>query len=125
MTTSSAQPISLPTSSNTITLTSSDFASLTTSSISTVTITNGGSGYTIGGGITISPLPTISITDLSSSNFTFHIPTEWDDKFPEWDRVQNMCDQYPGLKIAFEKFKTVYKLVKDDYDTPKDKRPKP
>jgi hypothetical protein len=36
-----------------------------------------------------------------------------------------MCEQYPGLKIAFEKFKTTYYLVKDDYDTPEDKRPKP
>jgi len=36
-----------------------------------------------------------------------------------------MCDEYPGLKIAFEKFKTTYKLVKDDYDTPKDKRKTP
>jgi hypothetical protein len=54
--------------------------------------------------------------------FTYHISSEWNGTFPEWNRVQNMCEQYPGLKIAFEKFKTVYKLVKDDYDTPKDKK---
>jgi hypothetical protein len=51
--------------------------------------------------------------------------TEWVDGFPGWERIQNMCDEYPGLKIAFEKFKTTYKLVKDDYDTPKDKRKTP
>jgi hypothetical protein len=53
------------------------------------------------------------------------MPQEFVDSFPEWARVEKMCEEYPGLKIAFEKFKTVYKLVKDDYDTPKDKRPKP
>jgi hypothetical protein len=36
-----------------------------------------------------------------------------------------MCDEYPGLKIAYEKFVTTYKLVKDHYDTPEDQRPKP
>jgi hypothetical protein len=53
------------------------------------------------------------------------LPEEWVNTFPEWDRVEKMCQEYPGLRIAFDKFKTVYKLVKDDYDTPKDKRAKP
>jgi hypothetical protein len=47
---------------------------------------------------------------------------EWVNAFPQWARIQEMCEQYPGLKIAFEKFKTTYKLVKDDYDHPKDKK---
>jgi hypothetical protein len=50
---------------------------------------------------------------------------EWIHKFPDWTRVEDMCKEYPGLAIAFEKFKTVYKLVADDYDTPKNKRAKP
>ena len=53
------------------------------------------------------------------------MPQEFIDCFPEWSRVEKMCEEYPGLKIAFEKFKTTYKLVRDDYDTPKDKRLKP
>jgi hypothetical protein len=53
------------------------------------------------------------------------LPEEWVNQFPDFDRVQKMCEEYPGLKIALEKFKTVYKLVKDHYDTPEDKRPRP
>jgi hypothetical protein len=83
-------------------------APLTASQISTVSI-NTGSNYSNG---------TINIGNLFSRN-------EWVDCFPDWDRIQKMCDEYPGLKIAFDQFKTVYKLVRDDYDTPEDQRPKP
>jgi len=95
---------------------------------STISISNIGNTYTLGNGgtssntIGIGPTGTISGSGIYP---TFHIGIEWEDKFPDWSRVQNMCDQYPGLKIAFEKFKTVYKLVKDHYDTPEDQRPIP
>ena len=79
-----------------------------------------------------SPIDTVTLTSTIISNGTsygeYNIVwenTEWVNGFPEWERIQNMCDEYPGLKIAFEKFKTTYKLVKDDYDTPKDKRKTP
>ena len=74
--------------------------------------------YSVGSGSS----GTISITDLSSEHEVSWGNKEWVDCFPEWARIQKMCDEYPGLKIAFEKFKTTYDLVKDDYDTPKDKR---
>jgi hypothetical protein len=50
---------------------------------------------------------------------------EFVDCLPDINRVKNMCEEYPGLKIAYEKFVTTYKLVKDHYDTPEDQRPKP
>ena len=53
------------------------------------------------------------------------MPEEFVDAFPDYDRIEKMCKEYPGLAIAFEKFKTVYNLVKDHYDTPEDQRPKP
>jgi len=96
----------------------------------TITIPNSGTSYTytssyptisIGSGATISTISAISSYDT----FKISLPEEWVDTFPDWERVEKMCDEYPGLKIAFDKFKTVYKLVKDDYDTPKDKRAKP
>jgi len=107
----------------------------------TITITNGGSSYSIGsagsyttnyiggagatvGGITnIGTIGTISSIDTSA--VTINLPHEWVNCFPEFNRIEQMCKEYPGLAIAFEKFKTTYKLVKDHYDTPKDKRPKP
>ena len=84
-------------------------------STNTITISNGGtsssgSGFTIGG---------------AGTGYQWSIPEEWDGCFPDWYKVQSMCEQYPGLKIAFEKFKTTYKLVKDHYDTPEDQRPLP
>lgn len=72
-----------------------------------------------------SSLDTITLTSTILSSDEYNISwgtTEWVDGFPGWEKIQDMCDEYPGLKIAFEKFKTTYKLVKDDYDTPKDKR---
>lgn len=137
MTISSAQPTYSVTSSDTL-----DFSSL-----DTITITNGGSGYssdtiTISGGscntFTVTGAGSsgssgyhyttgagISITNISVPIEEFKIPEEWINCFPEWDRIEKMCELYPGLKIAFEKFKTTYKLVKDDYDTPPEKRIKP
>jgi len=50
---------------------------------------------------------------------------EFVDCMPDYNRIEKMCKEYPGLAVAFEKFKTTYKLVKDHYDTPEDQRPKP
>ena len=85
-----------------------------------ITISNGGT-YAVSAGITT----TSSLTTDQISAMTFQLPVEWQDQFPDWNKVQKMCEEYPGLKIAFEKFQTTYKLVVDHYDTPEDKRPKP
>jgi hypothetical protein len=72
-------------------------------------------GYSIGGAGTIS--------SISATQFNWKTPEEFVDAFPDFDRIKTMCDQYPGLKIAYEKFVTTYRLVKDHYDTPEDQRP--
>jgi len=111
-------------------------------SLDNITISNGGSSYyisnpgaltgTIGSGltystgsVTIASGASISIADIKVSDFTWKMPEEFVDSFPDYDRVQKMCEEYPGLKIAYEKFVTTYKLVKDHYDTPEDQRPIP
>jgi hypothetical protein len=66
-----------------------------------------------------------AITSIDTSSFTINFPEEWVNCFPDFKRIEKMCEEYPGLKIAYEKFVTTYKLVTDHYDTPKDKRPKP
>jgi len=134
---SSPQTISLPS------LTSEDIASL-----GNITLSSGGSAYTYSTGITSAS--TISIGGFGSNTlnsgvitgaggycytsgagisgintWNIHVPQEWIDCFPDFARIEKMCEQYPGLKIAFEKFKTTYKLVKDHYDTPEDQRPRP
>ena len=77
------------------------------------------STITIAGGATSTYINSDTITLSSGSEFIWKIPEEWIDAFPDWSRVQDMCKQYPGLKIALRNFQTVYTLVKDDYDNPK------
>jgi hypothetical protein len=89
-----------------------------TASMSTITLTPIMSTYS--GGVGPTGLP----STVSIDTFSIY-PVEWETCFPDWNRIQNMCKEYPGLAIAFDKFQTTYKLVRDDYDTPKNKRPKP
>jgi hypothetical protein len=92
-------------------------------------------GYTIGTGLpsmTISSNGNVGIgtgtyvinNGMNTTSFNWK-NEEFVDCMPDFNRIQKMCKEYPGLAIAFEKFKTVYNLVKDHYDTPEDKRPKP
>jgi len=101
----------------------------------TISNTTGTSYYYTGAGISNSG--TISISAIGSGatvtlngagtgyDWSQSFPVDFVNAFPDWDKVQKMCEEYPGLKIAFEKFKTTYKLVVDHYDTPEDKRPRP
>ncbi len=144
MSISSAQPTSSITSDDIISIDlSSITTTLDTSSFGSITLNSGGtsgSGYYIGGGnygaggmggssgtftISTGGISTVQIGPLSVSDISIQFPEEWKDCFPDWQRIQKMCDTYPGLKIAFEKFKTTYNLVKDDYDAPPEKRIKP
>jgi hypothetical protein len=81
-----------------------------------------GSTYTItagsGGGFA-------GITAQDISTFNWNLNEEFVNCLPDLNRVKKMCEEYPGLKLAYEKFVTTYKLVKDDYDSPPEKRIKP
>lgn len=138
MSTSSAQTVSSITLNDvltdTITLTNSyDTITIDPSysyQYSTAGATVGGISSISGaaGTYTISSLNTAQINTISSiniSDFKVSMPEEWVNCFPDFDRIEKMCKEYPGLKIAYEQFKTVYALVRDDYDTPKDQRIKP
>lgn len=97
---------------------SSDYSyTYDSNSVSTITMSPAISTYSIG---TISP--TISTVSIDSSQFTWNLPVEWVGTFPDWDRVEDMCKKYPALEIALRNFKTVYQLVKDDYDNPTPKK---
>jgi hypothetical protein len=136
MSNSSAQTAYSITSSDTITLTP---PAIDTFTIDMASITTGYNNVSIGGGSviyytspttinSISALTTAQIqglTTIDTSTFSFKMPEEWEDKFPDFDRIQKMCKEYPGLRIAFDKFKTTYLLVKNHYDTPEDQRPLP
>ena len=42
-------------------------------------------------------------------------PTLWKEALPDIYTVDDMCNKYPALAKAYENFKTVYKLVEQDY----------
>lgn len=109
------------------TITISPSATSCTIDTSSYSYNNYSSGLTVNGlsSAQIAALSTITISTLDTSTFTFHQPVDFVDQMPSMSRIASMCDEYPGLKIAFDKFRTTYNLVKDDYDTPKDKRVKP
>lgn len=110
------------TSSPTVTWDSSASYTIATSAMPTTSYSLSSGGMI--SNFSSSHINTISSIDTSHS-FTINLPEEWVNCLPDFYRIEKMCKEYPGLAIAFEKFKTVYKLVKDDYDTPKDKRHKP
>ena len=122
MNTSSAQDTYSITLDDTITLTNTVGTITFPSSSTSYSYVNSAPSISIGSG-TITGISTA--TNSTFDSFRINLPEEWVDTFPDWHRVEKMCQEYPGLRIAFDKFKTVYKLVKDDYDTPKDKRAKP
>jgi hypothetical protein len=124
MNSSSAQPTYSITSSDdtdTITIDTSSWGSFTAggvsgSSMNTITLTGAGaSTYTIGS----AGVSSITLNDINTSEFTWKMPEEWVDSFPDYAKVQEMCDKYPAFKIAFEKFKQMYDLVEDDYEAKK------
>ena len=41
--------------------------------------------------------------------------TMFEDCMPDADRINDMCKEYPALAKAYENFKTIYKMVDQDY----------
>jgi hypothetical protein len=110
------------TTSDTITISSWDsvsmasIPSLTSSDIVTLT-GSGSSTFSYTSPITINTIDTIDLTGLESFNtFNDWFKEEFDGRFPDYDRVMEMCKEYPGLEIAYRKFREVYEMVKEDYD---------
>ena len=62
---------------------------------------------------------TITITGTGdlSEQYEIDFGDEWRTHFPDFNKVEEMCKEYPALEKAFEKFKTTYEMVKDDYDS--------
>lgn len=121
------------TSSDTVTIDFSDTITLTSSydsvtGYSAMTTSTGMHNVAIGAGSTYTITAgsgSAGITAQNISTFNWNLNEEFVNCLPDFDRVKKMCDEYPGLKIAYEKFVTTYKLVRDDYDSPLNKRIKP
>ena len=68
--------------------------------------------------ITTSTVDTTAIDDLISMDdltITLNEPVEFEDHMPDVSKIEDMCNDYPSLKQAYEKFKTMYALVHQDW----------
>ncbi len=94
-------------------LTSADIITLTGTPYNTYG--SGGAGGS--GSVTIGNIETVDLSGIESfTSFTSLYKEEFDGRWPEYERIMDMCKEYPGLEIAYRKFKEVYKMVKEDYD---------
>jgi hypothetical protein len=76
--------------------------------------------YTISFDSTTMVDPTYSTVTANSTPITIDIGendfyNKTFDKWPSEVIIDDMITKYPGLKLQYEKFMTVYNLVKDDY----------
>ena len=66
----------------------------------------------------------ISISDgeynIDLNNITIVEPVEFEDQMPSVAKIEDMCREYPALEKAYETFKTVYKLVHQDWQGKQD-----
>ena len=51
---------------------------------------------------------TITLDTLTTDDYM-------DKHFPDQNEIEDMCGEYPTLKIAYEKFKNIYDLVYQDW----------
>lgn len=51
----------------------------------------------------------ISFNDVSLTSI------EFEDTMPNVAKIEDMCNDYPGLRKAYENFKSVYKMVEQDW----------
>jgi len=103
------------TTSDTLTITNWDNVSFPSTYTDTITLT--GSGGTTYSPYTVGTIETVDLSGIESfSTFTNWFKDEFEGRFPDHDRVMEMCKEYPGLEIAYRKFKEVYQMVKEDFD---------
>lgn len=69
----------------------------------------------IGSAISNGDYITITSDNSYSEQYEIDFGDNWRTHFPDFYEVESMCKEYPALEKAFENFKTIYEMVKDDY----------
>ena len=120
--TTSSQPIPYLTTLDSQYTVNSNITSVDLSSmISTITINSTPNNVSF---VTTTPTVTTAAGTTSTINWgttNIYSYKEFVDTMPNMSKINDMCEKYPGFKIAFEKFKNTYNLIKDDYDAEKNK----
>lgn len=68
--------------------------------------------------ITTSTVDTTGFDDLFTTDglsITLNDPVEFEDHMPSVAKVEDMCNDYPALKKAYENFKSIYAMVHQDW----------
>lgn len=52
---------------------------------------------------------------IDLSNIIINEPVEFEDTMPDVAKVEDMCNNYPALAKAYENFKSIYKMVHQDW----------
>ena len=96
----------------------------------TKTWTPASEAYTVSYGVTpsgasIGSVDTMDIGEMMRAdagkgmeNFTFddYLPAKpFEDTVPSLSKIEEMCDEYPSLRIAYEKFRNVWRICYTDY----------
>ena len=75
--------------------------------------------YTLSDTISTTTVDTSAFEELISLDgditLTLNQPVEFEDEMPDVAKVEDMCNDYPALAQAYEKFKTMYALVHQDW----------
>jgi hypothetical protein len=58
---------------------------------------------------------TINDDTIDLSSITITQPVEFEDTMPSVAKVEDMCNDYPALAKAYENFRTIYKMVHQDW----------
>ena len=97
--------ISSNTGTYSITATSDSDFDINNITVDTVNINN----------ITTSPVSTITLEDTHWADNIIWEQVEFEDSMPGIAKVEDMCKEYPALAKAYENFKTIYKMVHQDW----------
>jgi hypothetical protein len=103
-------------------MTSSNWSSDETITITTDNMDESGFVYSIDSStisdITTASIDTSAFDDLITldGDITLNIDTNtFEDVMPSVAKVEDMCMDYPALKMAYDNFKTIYSMVHQDW----------
>ena len=71
--------------------------------------------------ITSGTISNISLEDTHWADSITWEQVEFEDSMPSVAKVEDMCKDYPALDKAYENFKTIYKMVHQDWKGKNDK----
>ena len=75
--------------------------------------------------ITSGTISTITLDDTHWADSITWNQIEFEDSMPSVAKVEDMCKDYPALEQAYERFKTIYAMVHQDWKGKQDEEETP